>query len=121
MGKAYLTQMGLTVSTKCLSEQMTALKDFSSQLVTISLRLITEVLGLGCIGEYADDGDVPPWLRVDSERRQKAEGEGHEKPDGAARHESLRYSWTCRGHSTRDRPERELKLCRINRAFGQFW
>jgi hypothetical protein len=39
--------MGLTVATKCLSEQMTALKDFSYQLVTISLRLIAEVLGLG--------------------------------------------------------------------------
>jgi hypothetical protein len=29
---------------------MTALKDFSYQLVTISLRLIAEVLGLGLMG-----------------------------------------------------------------------
>ena len=42
--------MGLTVATKCLSEQMTALEDFSYQLVTISLRLIAEVLGLGHTG-----------------------------------------------------------------------
>jgi hypothetical protein len=47
MAKAYLTQMGLTVVTKCLSEHMTALEDFSYQLVTISLRLIAEVLSLG--------------------------------------------------------------------------
>jgi hypothetical protein len=38
--------MGLTVTTKCLSEHMTALKDFYYQLVTISLRLIAEVLTL---------------------------------------------------------------------------
>jgi len=39
--------MGLTVTTKCLSEHMTAPKDFSYQLVMVSLRLIAEVLGLG--------------------------------------------------------------------------
>ena len=42
--------MGSTVASECLSEQMTALKDFSYQLVTISLRLIAEVLGLGLVG-----------------------------------------------------------------------
>jgi hypothetical protein len=41
--------MGLTVATECLSEHMTALKAFSCQLVAISWRLITEVLGLGLI------------------------------------------------------------------------
>jgi hypothetical protein len=39
--------MGLTVGTECLSEHMTALKKLSYQLVTVSLRLIAEVLGLG--------------------------------------------------------------------------
>ena len=47
MGKAYLSQMGLTVATECLSEHMAALKAFFYQSVTISLRLIAEVLGLG--------------------------------------------------------------------------
>jgi hypothetical protein len=47
MAKAYLSQMGLTGATECLSEHMTALKDFFYQLVTISWRLIPEVLGLG--------------------------------------------------------------------------
>jgi hypothetical protein len=49
MGKAYLSQMELIVATECLSEQMTALKAFFYQLVTVSLRLIAEVLGLGRI------------------------------------------------------------------------
>jgi hypothetical protein len=35
------------VATECLSEHMTALKAFFYQLVTVSLRLIAEVLGLG--------------------------------------------------------------------------
>jgi hypothetical protein len=39
--------MELIVATECLSEQMTALKAFFYQLVTVSLRLIAEVLGLG--------------------------------------------------------------------------
>jgi hypothetical protein len=39
--------MGVTVATKYLSEHVTALEDFSYQLVTISLRPIAEVLGLG--------------------------------------------------------------------------
>ena len=39
--------MGVTVATDCLSEHMAALKGFSYQLVTITLRLIAEVLGLG--------------------------------------------------------------------------
>jgi hypothetical protein len=39
--------MGVTVVTECLSEHTTALKAFPSQPVTISLRLIAEVLGLG--------------------------------------------------------------------------
>jgi hypothetical protein len=47
--KAYLSHMGLTVATECLSEHMTALKDFSYQLVTISWRLVAEVLGLGLL------------------------------------------------------------------------
>ena len=38
--------MGVTVATKCLSEHMTALGGFSYQLVTISLRLIAEMLTL---------------------------------------------------------------------------
>jgi hypothetical protein len=47
--------MGVTVATKCLSEHMTALEDFSYQLVTISLRLIAEVLGLGLLpGSYIE-------------------------------------------------------------------
>jgi hypothetical protein len=41
--------MGLTVATECLSEQMTAPKAFFYQMVTINLRLIAEVLGLGLI------------------------------------------------------------------------
>jgi hypothetical protein len=41
--------MGLTIATKCLSEHMTALKDLCYQLVTVSLRLIAEVLGLGLL------------------------------------------------------------------------
>jgi hypothetical protein len=44
--------MGSTVATECLSEHMTALEDFAYQLVTISLRLIAEVLGLGLFGVY---------------------------------------------------------------------
>jgi integrase len=39
--------MGSTVATECLSEPMITLKDFSYQLVTISWRLVAEVLGLG--------------------------------------------------------------------------
>ena len=39
--------MELIVATECLLEQMTALKAFLYQLVTVSLRLIAEVLGLG--------------------------------------------------------------------------
>jgi hypothetical protein len=42
--------MGLTVATKCSSERMATLKDFSYQLVTITWRLIAEVLGLGRVG-----------------------------------------------------------------------
>jgi hypothetical protein len=49
MAKAYLSQMGSTVVTECLSEHMTALQPLSYQLVTTSLRLIAEVLGLGLI------------------------------------------------------------------------
>jgi hypothetical protein len=44
---AYLSPMGSTVATECLSEHMIALKDFSYQLVTITWRLVAEVLGLG--------------------------------------------------------------------------
>jgi hypothetical protein len=39
--------MELIVATECLSEHTTALKTFLYQLVTVSLRLIAEVLGLG--------------------------------------------------------------------------
>jgi hypothetical protein len=39
--------MELIVVTECLSEHMTALKTFLYQLVTVSLRLLAEVLGLG--------------------------------------------------------------------------
>jgi hypothetical protein len=42
--------MGLTVGTECLSEHMTALKKLFYQRVTVSLRLIAEVLGLGQVG-----------------------------------------------------------------------
>jgi hypothetical protein len=49
--------MGMTVATECLSEQMTAPKGFFYQLVTITLRLIAEVLGLGPF-------DRPRVLRV---------------------------------------------------------
>jgi hypothetical protein len=38
--------MELMVATECLSEHMTALKAFFYQLVTVSLRLIAEVLTL---------------------------------------------------------------------------
>jgi hypothetical protein len=44
--------MDLTVATECLSEQRPALKDIYYQLVTINLRLIAEVLGLGLLVEY---------------------------------------------------------------------
>ena len=47
MAKAYVSQMESTVPTECLSEYMTALQLLSYQLVTTSLRLIAEVLGLG--------------------------------------------------------------------------
>jgi hypothetical protein len=56
--------MGLTVATKCLSEHMTALKNFSYQLVTISLRLIAEVLGLGHHGSEFHQGNVPGLLGI---------------------------------------------------------
>jgi hypothetical protein len=45
--------MGSTVATECLSEPMITLKDFSYQLVTISWRLVAEVLGLGLPGADA--------------------------------------------------------------------
>jgi hypothetical protein len=47
MAKAYLSPMGSTVTSECLSEHMTAPNPLSYQLVTDSWRLVAEVLGLG--------------------------------------------------------------------------
>jgi hypothetical protein len=47
-----IAHIGVTVATECLSEHMTALKEFFYQLVTITLRLVAEVLGLGLFGEH---------------------------------------------------------------------
>ena|SRR5215472_7487793 len=49
--------MGSTVASECLSEYMTALKSLSYQLVTASLRLIAEVLGLGLVGVALTETD----------------------------------------------------------------
>jgi hypothetical protein len=71
MAKAYLSQMGLTVATKCLSEQITVLKPLSYQLVTAGLRLIAEVLGLGLVQLWPCKGRRISTLGEDHEAREQ--------------------------------------------------
>jgi hypothetical protein len=44
--------MDLAIATKCLSEKIEASKTFFYQLVTITLRLIAEALGLGLVAVH---------------------------------------------------------------------
>src|SRR5512132_2133495 len=63
MAKAYLSPMGSTVASECLSEHMTAPNPLSYQLVTDSWRLVAEVLGLGhprLRGQDPAPDELPP-------------------------------------------------------------